>query len=90
MSERFKWTAMCGTCMSIDSKYLTFTRITLSGRKTPIIQVRSKSSGIRLGTIAWFGRWRQFCFYPYPETVFNSGCMSDIQAQIAELMEERK
>ena len=33
--------------------------------------VFSESSGDRLGTIRWFGRWRQYAFYPEPETLYN-------------------
>lgn len=73
-----------------ESRYLTFRRASVAGRKTDVVYVHSRSSGVPLGKIAWFGRWRQFCFYPEATTVFNSGCMADIQKVIAELMEERK
>lgn len=72
-----------------NSQYLDFVRDQPPERKTPIVVVRSKSSGTVLGTIAWFGRWRQFCFWPKADTVFNVGCMADIQAKIAELRAER-
>lgn len=72
------------------SQYLLFERQPPPpGRKTPIVLVRSRSIGAVLGEIRWFGRWRQFCFYPEPMTVFNAGCMSEIQKVIRELMAER-
>lgn len=63
---------------SSNSEYLTFERQQPTDRKTPIVLVRSKSSGVVLGTIKWFGRWRQFCLWPEPSTIFNAGCMADI------------
>jgi hypothetical protein len=72
-----------------NSRYLVFERIDRAERKTPIIRVLSRSSGIALGTIAWYGAWRQFCFYPEPRTIFNVGCMADISEAIAALKAER-
>jgi hypothetical protein len=72
-----------------DSRYLIFVRTQPPGRKTPIVQVCSRSSGNLLGVVAWFGPWRQFCFRPERQTVFNVECMTDIQAKIAELKAER-
>jgi hypothetical protein len=73
-----------------DSQYLVFERHDPTDRKTPVVFVLSKSSGVRLGVISWFGRWRQFCFFPSSETVFNVGCMNDILGEIAALMAERR
>lgn len=43
-----------------------------------------------LGEIKWHGPWRQYCFYPYQGTIFNTGCMQYIIDFIKELMEARK
>lgn len=75
--------------MNIQSQYLRFRRVERSTRKTPIVYVTSKSTGVRLGEIKWFGRWRQFCFFPEPKTTFNRSCMNDINKAINELMAER-
>lgn len=72
-----------------DSKFLTFERRIVLNRKTPIILVQSKSGGYLLGKIKWYGAWRQYCFYPEPETIFNTGCMDDIQRVILDLMADR-
>jgi len=74
----------------IDSQYIQFYDAEPLGRKTRIVIVVSKSSGAELGSIKWYGPWRQYCFYPASATIFNTGCMNDIQAQIKELMDERK
>ena len=73
----------------IESKYLEFLYMDKT-KKTEIYGVGSKNHGILLGEIKWFGRWRQYCFFPYKNTVFNIGCLNDINAFIKELMEERK
>lgn len=71
------------------SEYLAFERVETVGRKTPIIVVRSLSSGTELGQVRWYGPWRQFCFHPACQTIFNVGCMTEIQNVIAELKAER-
>lgn len=58
--------------------YLTFTEIPNPGRKTAIVKVTSTSKKIELGTIKWYGKWRQYVFYPEPETLFNAKCLMDI------------
>jgi hypothetical protein len=63
----------------IDSKYLEFQRCLLAkNRKTYVVHVRAKRSGDYIGEIRWFPRWRQYCFFPEPTTVFSAGCMRDI------------
>lgn len=55
------------------------------GRKTDIVGVFSQSSGALLGTIRWFGRWRQYTFQPAPVTTFNPECLRVIAAKTEEL-----
>jgi hypothetical protein len=38
----------------------------------------SSGSTNQLGTVAWFGPRRQYCFFPEPITVFSADCMRDI------------
>jgi len=63
------------------SKYLEFNVI---GKKpkTKVIEVTSKLYGDRLGIIKWFGRWRQYAFFPETGTIFNVDCLNDIQSYI--------
>ena len=63
------------------SKYLEFVLLEQKP-KTKVIGVVSKLHGIRLGVIKWFGRWRQYSFFPETETVFNAECLNDIQSYI--------
>lgn len=73
----------------IESKYLEFNVIEKKP-KTSVIAVYSKRSDIILGTIEWFGRWRQYAFFPQTGTAFNSECLDDIGTYIKNLMLERK
>ncbi len=74
----------------IDSKYLRFDQAQVGdNRKTEVWNVYSKSSGGMLGQIKWFGQWRQYCFWPFRDRIFNTECMSDISKVIKELMGQR-
>jgi len=43
--------------------------------KTEIWDVLSLSSGFILGKIRWYGPWRQYCFMPSGNSVFNRTCL---------------
>lgn len=58
---------------------------TQNSRKTGIFNV-SSTSGSRLGEIRWYSPWRQYTFWPLPDTIFSAGCMQDIAAHIERLM----
>ena len=67
----------------IKSKYMEFHKIGDTG-KTEIWNVLSKSSGFNLGLIKWYSPWRQYCFFPSSNCVFNNKCLDDIQKMIDE------
>jgi hypothetical protein len=46
--------------------------------KTNIWQVRNVQSGVDLGLVRWFGRWRQYAFFPDAELVFEKSCLRRI------------
>ena len=48
------------------------------------------NSHIHLGDVRWYGSWRQYCFYPEANTVFNVGCMKDINDFIGQQMQARQ
>lgn len=60
------------------SMWLEFIELPNEGRKTKKFRVVSRQHGYPLGEIRFFNRWRQYCFYPGPDTVFNRSCMKDI------------
>lgn len=72
----------------IESRYLEFDKIGCTG-KTDVWNVLSRSQGSVLGKIKWFSQWRQYCFWPSPNTIFNPECMADISKLIKELMDRR-
>jgi len=75
----------------MQSKYMRFCDISKGfKRKTKTIELRNKGSNSYLGAIEWYSPWRQYVFYPNGSCVFSKGCLEDINAAIAELMEERK
>ena len=73
------------------TEYLMFSRTQVANRKTDIVNVRSRRDAwTPLGQIKWYGKWRQFCFYPSGDTIFNRACLKDIDAEIEKLMAERR
>jgi len=75
--------------MKTDYKYIRFEW--MGGTiKTQKYACLSNSSHSHLGTVKWWGPWRQYCFFPHGNTVFNVGCMTDINDFIGQLMEARR
>jgi hypothetical protein len=71
------------------SKYLEFF-LAVQGLKTQKWHVYSKNQNSFLGYIKWFGRWRQYAFFPAVETVWNPECLGGICDFIRGLMDDRK
>ena len=46
--------------------------------KTKIWMVRNMEARLSLGKVRWFGRWRQYAFFPEPELVFEKTCLRTI------------
>jgi hypothetical protein len=72
-----------------ETKYLLFTVNCIKG-KTKVIDIVNLHHHEVIGEIKWFGRWRQYCFFPIAETVWNKTCLDDVQEVIKKLMDERK
>ncbi len=60
------------------------------GRKTREYEVVNRRSGDVLGTIAWYGPWRQFCFLDNGGCVWSIGCLGDLMDAIRQAEGERK
>ncbi len=58
--------------------------------KTSIYAVQNLKSNRMIGLIKWYGPWRQYCFFPDRDTIFNMDCMRYIIDYIKELMDARK
>ena len=63
--------------MSDPYKVIHFVKIE-DKPKTSVWECRSNNSNECLAVIKWYSPWRQYCFFPTPETVFNIGCLEDI------------
>lgn len=58
--------------------------------KTRRWEVLSKSHGSVIGTIGWYGGWRQYVFFPKQQTIWSAGCLDDVASFIRERMAERR
>lgn len=60
-----------------EGKYMRFE---LSGRKprTLVWNVCSVTTSAKLGYVAWFGRWRNYAFFPDESLVFDKNCLREI------------
>lgn len=86
--------------MENKSKWIKFLDITtfkknkgghiVSYPKTQTFLIINKESDFKLGVIKWYGPFRQYSFFPEPNTVFEKTCLKDITQFIIDLMEERK
>lgn len=58
-------------------KYIEFNLIEQKP-KTSVYAVRNIKSQAILGWIKWYPTWRQYCFFPESDCVFNIDCLKDI------------
>lgn len=54
-------------------------------RKTRSYCVREIGTGLLLGKISWYGPWRGYCFFPNHGTVFDGGCLRQIDEWLSDL-----
>lgn len=73
-----------------NNPYLTFQDMTPEGRITRIVEVIAVRSGDLLGTIKWYGPWRQYVFAPEPSCVFNLGCLITITHNVRVMNDIKK
>jgi hypothetical protein len=73
-----------------SNPYLDFGEYPSESGKTKVVSVYNRSGGYELGQIRWHGPWRQYCFFPADDCIFNVGCLSTVQEYIESLMEDRK
>jgi len=73
----------------MENKYIYIIQ-TKKHEKTEEYTVVNRKSGTPLGWIKWYGAWRQYCFFPWFDSVFNIECLKFVSEYIEKLMEERK
>lgn len=72
-----------------ETKYLAFAVAPTKG-KTKVILIINRHHEEVIGEIKWFSRWRQYCFFPYNDTIWNTTCIMDVQEVIDKLKKERE
>lgn len=71
-------------------KYLTVKRAGQKpSRKTKRWAVLA-NDGSHLGSVTWFGKWRQYTFDPAPATTFNHQCLLDIAGFLDRINREHR
>ncbi len=75
--------------IELESKFMESLCVDDSG-KTFTFQILNKKSGFVLGYVKWYGPWRQYCFFPCPESVFNHWCLKEIVLFMNQLMADRR
>jgi hypothetical protein len=73
------------------SEYIKFVDVPqIKSRRTRVEDVVSVRHGYVLGTIRWYGFWRQYVFVPATDTVFNVGCLRAIIDHVLEMTAAHK
>lgn len=70
-------------------KWIEFKQIPFEG-KTKKFGIITKETHECIGEIKWYGRWRKYSFFPEPNTVYETDCLTDIVNFIKDLMYDRK
>ena len=70
--------------MKTQYQYIYFIKVD-EKTKTSVWDCLSKKSTNLLGQVKWYCPWRQYCFYPEPDTVFNATCNEDINDFMSQL-----
>ena len=74
----------------IESKFIYVSKVELPKRKTPIYKLYSmQNKDIFLGEIKWFGAWRQYCFFPEGDTIFDRKCLTYINNFLEEVNKKK-
>jgi hypothetical protein len=74
----------------MESKWINFVECKDTGKTKYFNVVTKDDIPFKLGEVKWFGRWRQYSFFPESNTVFEKQCLKDIINFIENLMLERK
>jgi hypothetical protein len=70
--------------MQQQYEYIHFDQVQ-SSNKTGVYACRNNRSGGGIGTVRWYGAWRQYCFFTGVEAIFSAGCLRDIMDFLTQL-----
>ena len=71
------------------TKYMTFELVDRKPKTTEWDVVNNKS-GALLGTVAWYGPWRQYVFEAIDQPIFNNGCLVELTDFLTDLNTQQK
>jgi hypothetical protein len=69
------------------SEYLLF-REEEPNKKTRVVRVMAKQSGLLLGIIKWYGAWRHYCYFPRGDTVYSDRCLLEISEIVTSMNQD--
>jgi len=69
--------------------YIDFIPSLIQAPKTEVIDIRARESADLLGQIKWYGAWRKYSFFPFPNCVFEKKCLNDI-IRVMDMLERRR
>jgi len=60
--------------MKTENKYIKIKEVK-SSDKTKWFDIVNQKGNYVIGEIYWYPSWRQYCFFPYEDMVFNDTCL---------------
>jgi hypothetical protein len=73
-----------------ETPYLLFRSYYVPKQKTLTVSVINIHHNQEIGVIKWYSAWRQYCFFPEFNTIWNKECLNSVNEVITELMNARK
>jgi len=67
-----------------ETKYLQFI-VKEHKPKTKVVAVVNRTLADEIGVLRWYSAWRQYCFFPHQNTIWNKNCLNDVNKMITEL-----
>lgn len=70
-------------------KYVQFMKAPSASGKTSVYRVLSMHD-VLIGTIKWYGPWRQYVFEAEPNVVWSYGCLNDVISAVIKANDEQR
>lgn len=64
--------------MNYEFTHISMIESSFVGHKTKRWFISPKPNGGCIGEIKWFPRWRKYCFFPWPGSVYEETCLREI------------
>lgn len=78
--------------MMLDDKkeWIDFKEQPQTGKTKVFNIVPKEQPNSIIGVIKWYGAWRKYCFFTMPNCIFETNCLSNINAFLHKLNTEWK